>query len=157
MPYVVDTNVLFAIFRHYYFDSFPTFWNKFEALVASGEIYSVREVFNEIKAGNQDDTLGKWANQNRHFFKDPTPEELRFITEIFSVPHFQQNLAKKRLLHGGAYADPFIIAKAKIDHAMVITQEKFKTNGSQIPAICNHFNIPSVDLEGFLKKENWVF
>jgi hypothetical protein len=37
------------------------------------------------------------------------------------------------------------------------TQEKCKPNGSQIPAICNYFEIPVIDLGGFLKKENWVF
>lgn len=157
MLYILDTNVLCAIFRHYFFDSFPTFWTKFDDLVSSGEIYSVREVFNEIKAADRDDILENWARKHRDFFKDPTPEELRFITEIFNVPHFRQNLARKRLLHGGAYADPFIIAKAKIENAAVITQEKFKPNGTQIPAICKRFDIPYLDLEGFLKKENWVF
>ena len=112
---------------------------------------------NEIKVLNRDDSLEKWAKVHRGFFKDPTPEELQFITAIFNVPHFRQNLARKKLLHGGAYADPFIIAKAKVDNATVITQEKLKPNGSQIPAICQHFDILYLDLEGFLKKENWVF
>jgi hypothetical protein len=60
-------------------------------------------------------------------------------------------------LHGGAFADPFIIAKAFVEKATVITQEKYKENATKIPNICNHFKIDNIDLQGFLKKEKWIF
>ncbi len=56
-----------------------------------------------------------------------------------------------------AFADPFIIAKARIEDAVVVTQEEFKENGVKIPNICNHFHISCLDLEGFLKSEAWIF
>ena len=73
------------------------------------------------------------------------------------IIHFQQNLEKKKLLHGGAFADPFIIAKAKINNAILVTQEQYKDNATKIPNICKYFNIECFDLEGFLKNENWEF
>ena len=64
---------------------------------------------------------------------------------------------KKKLLKGGPFADPFIIAKAKIINAVVVSQEKYKENAVKIPNICKYFNIECINLEGFLTKENWKF
>jgi hypothetical protein len=35
--------------------------------------------------------------------------------------------------------------------------ERFKPNAVKIPNICKHFEIPYLDLEGFMEKEGWVF
>lgn len=157
MKYVFDNNTLTAIFRHYYYDRFPSFWNKFNKLVENKIIISVREVRREIESLNRGDNLDVWLKNNPDFFEIPTAKELQFITTIYSVKHFQQNLEQKRLLHGGAFADPFIIAKAKINSTIVVTQEQFKDNATKIPNICGHFDIECTDLEGFLKRENWKF
>jgi hypothetical protein len=84
-------------------------------------------------------------------------EELSFITQIYSVPHFRQNLDRKKLLQGGYFADPFIIAKAKIKDAIVVTEEDQPPHGARIPNICEHFGITCVNLEGFLVIEDWRF
>lgn len=157
MDYVFDTNTLTAIFRHYYVDQFPSFWDKFNTAISNQRICSVREVLNEIKELKRKDELENWSKENRNFFNDPTPDELKFITKIYCVKHFQNNLEKKKLLHGGPFADPFIIAKAMIDNATVVTQEQFRENGAKIPNICHHFNISYLDLKGFLNSEKWVF
>ena len=44
MKYVFDTVTLSVIFRHYYLDRFPSFWNKFNDLKDKKDIISVREV-----------------------------------------------------------------------------------------------------------------
>ena len=157
MKYVFDNNTLAAIFRHYYYDRFPSFWEKFNQLLDNKEIISVREVRREIESLNRGDNLDDWVKNNTDFFEDPTKEELQFITIIYSIKHFQQNLNKKKLLHGGAFADPFIIAKAKINNAIVVTQEKFKDNAAQIPNICNHFNIECIDVIDMFREESWKF
>jgi hypothetical protein len=157
MIFVFDNNTLVGIFRHYFLDSFPTFWGKFDALLSAGEICSIREVYNELKQLSRGDELESWAKSHKDFFCVPTPEELRFVTRIYSVPHFQQNLSTKRLLNGGAFADPFLIAKAYVSKGTVVTQEKLKPHAAQIPNICEHFSIPYTDLQGFLKKQKWVF
>ena len=66
-------------------------------------------------------------------------------------------MEKKKRLKGGAFADPFIIAKAKINNAIIVTQEKYKENSAKIPNICKEFNIKYVDLEGFLNLEKLQF
>ncbi len=157
MDYVFDNNTLTAIFRHYFFDRFPTFWDKFNGLLQANRICSVREVKKEIEEMNRNDQLEKWVKRNPSFFKDPTVEEMKFVAEIFSVRHYQQSLERRKLIKGGPFADPFIIAKAKIEGAIVISQEQYKSNAVKIPNICKHYGIECLDLEGFLTREKWSF
>jgi hypothetical protein len=49
MKYIFDTNTLSGIFRHYYRESFPSFWDLFDKMVIDGNIFSVRELHNKIK------------------------------------------------------------------------------------------------------------
>jgi len=91
------------------------------------------------------------------FFHDPTPEELEFITEIYRVPHFMNGIGKQKMLAGGPFADPFIIAKAYIERGTVVTLEKYSPNGAKIPNICSHFKISCINLQDFLKENNWSF
>jgi hypothetical protein len=41
MIYIFDNNTLVGIFRHYYRESFPTFWSFFDKMVDEGSIRSV--------------------------------------------------------------------------------------------------------------------
>ncbi|MDR1747426.1 MAG: DUF4411 family protein [Spirochaetaceae bacterium] len=157
MKYIFDNNTLTGIFRHYYRDSFPSFWSRFDNMAAEGSIFSVREVHNEIKNYDRKDDLAFWAKANPNFFHDPTPEELQFINQIYSVPHFTNNMSQKKLLLGGPFADPFIIAKAHVEHGTVVTQEQYKLNAARIPNICEHFHIPCINLQMFLKQNDWNF
>lgn len=156
MKYVFDSDSLIDLFKHYYPERFPTLWKKFDALVSEGELISVREVFNEI--GSREDSLAIWAKERRkELFSNPTSEELQFVGEIFRVRHFQAMIRKQERLKGKPVADPFVIARAKIHDACVITQEKNTENAARIPNVCDYFGIPCINLEGFMEKENWIF
>jgi Domain of unknown function (DUF4411) len=156
MSYVFDSNSLIDLFKHYYPGRFPTLWDNFDALVSRGRLVSVREVFNEI--GSSEDPLGIWAKEQKNIlFLESTVEELKFVVEIFQVQHFQAMIRKKERLKGKPVADPFVIARAKILGACVVTQEKNTDNAAKIPNACDHFGIPCTNLEGFMEKENWTF
>ena len=157
MIYVFDNSTLTAVFRHYYRDSFPSFWDLFDKMIADGKIISVREVHNEIKNYSRKDELESWAKNNTHFFHDPTPDELQFMTQIFTVPRFHNSIDMQKILKGDPIADPFIIAKAYAEHGTVVTQEVFKPNAAKIPNICEHFKITCINLQDFLKRNNWSF
>jgi hypothetical protein len=120
-------------------------------------VCSVREVHNEIKVLTRKDALESWSKANPKFFHDPTPEELQFITQIYSVPHFITSINQQKLLKGGPFADPFIIAKAYVKKGTVVTQEKLTPNAAKIPNICEQFKIPCMNLETFLKQNKWSF
>lgn len=155
MIYIFDSNVLINLFRNFYRRRFPSLWEKFDAYVESGQIVSVREVFNEIEG--RDDKLSEWVKLNRSIFAQPSLEELAFVAEIFTVSHFQMLVRTEERLKGKPVADPFVIAKAKITQGCVVTDELLKPNAAKIPNVCKHFGVQYLDLEGFMEKENWTF
>jgi hypothetical protein len=120
-------------------------------------VISVRETRFELQLRFEKPIIDQLVQHNPGFFEDPSVEELSFISRIYSIPHFRQNLDRKKLLQGGYFADPFVIAKAKIKQAVVVTEEEQPPHGARIPNICQHFGIECVKLEGFLVKEDWKF
>jgi hypothetical protein len=154
--YILDTNTLIVIFRHYYRKRFPSFWLKFDQIVANQRILSVREVRNEVSQ-HSEDSLTKWSSEHPAFFADPTSDEITFVGEIFRVSHFQTLISKKSILLGKPVADPFIIAKAKILGGTVVTQELFKEHAAKVPNVCAYFGVPYCDLEQFMEAEGWEF
>ncbi len=157
MVYVFDTNALSVIFNHYYVNSFPTFWESFHKHIIDRKIISVREVRKELEEKGWGDTVDNWIKSNSSFFESPSVDEMNFITKIYSVSHFLHNLENEKLLKGGAFADPFVISKAHSIKGIVVTQEKYKKNGTKIPNICEHFKIECINLENFFIRESWKF
>ena len=157
MKYIFDTSSLSTVFRHYYHDAFPSFWVLFDKMIAEETVVSVREVNNEIKKLSRKDALETWAKINTSYFHNPTIDELQFITQIYSVLHFRNSISQKELLKGNPLADPFVIAKAYIEKGTVVTQEDYKPKAAKIPNTCEHFEIPCLNLQGFLKQNNWSF
>lgn len=155
--YVFDCSPLIILFKHFYPERFPTLWEKFESLIEDNKIVSVREVLNEIDTYGDTDRLTEWAKVNRKFFLQPTQEELLIVSEIFKVNHFQNLIRRKELLQGKPVADPFVAAKAKVFDGCVVTEERWKENSAQLPNVCEHFGIPCINLEEFMKREEWTF
>lgn len=156
MKYVFDTGVFINIFRHYYRGRFPSFWEQFDKAVKDRRIMSTREVFKELER-RADDALA-WAKNHKTVFPEPQAKEMEFVAEIFSNhPHFQQIVTQRKQLEGGSCADPFIIAKARIEKRVVATTEKCPPHGARIPNICNKYGIRWVDLEKFMQQEDWKF
>jgi hypothetical protein len=152
--YVFDTTSLIEIFRIPQ-KVFTSMWDAYDALIKKGNVISVREVAKEIAEG--DGLLTEWAKNHKKVFQEPSAEEALFLVEIFKVKHFQQVLEQKKRLRGGSFADPFVIAKAKILNGTVVTEEKWKPNAAKIPSICKHFKVDCISLEGFMEKEGWKF
>ncbi len=156
MIYVFDSGPLIWMFRYYYPDRFPSLWEQFHELIDDQRIISVKEVSRELDG--QDDLLADWINNNKPIFQEPTQNEMLFIGEIFQVSHFQGLVRKQERLQGKPVADPFVISKANsVQSGCVVTTEKYKENASQIPNVCKHFNIPCINLEQFMEKEDWKF
>ena len=144
MVYVFDTNS-FRVLGNYYPDQFPTFWSQFNQAVTDGKIISVKEVHRELESQVQP-PLSDWIEDRKGIFIPPSATETRFITKIFSVPHFQTLVSEKDRLAGHLCADPFIIAKAKFIDGCVVTEETLKPNAAKIPNVCEHFEIDCTNL-----------
>ncbi len=157
MIYVFDTSS-FIVLGHYFPQRFPSFWEKFNNSVSEGKIISVREVFNELDVQASRDHLITWIRENKRIFLKPEQaDETSFVSQIFSVTHFQQLVKEKQRLKGAYVADPFVIASAKVRDACVITEESKKDNAAKIPNVCEYFHINCSNLEGFMEREKWKF
>ena len=157
MKYVFDTNTLNSIFKFYYQDTFRGFWQNFNSMVKSGEIVSVKEVRRELSRWESWTNVKAWASNYQDFFANPTEDELQFITRIYAVKHFQQNIEQRKLLKGEPVADAFVIARAAVNDATIVSEEKFRPNAAKIPNICRYFKIDCIYLKEFLVKEGWHF
>ena len=156
--YIFDNSCFIVLFNHFYLDRFPSLWTRFDELILSGEIVSVREVYNEIIGyGNQESRIVLWAKEHRDLFGQPSVREMEFVAEIFSVAHFQALIKRKEMLEGRPVADPFLVAKAKVENATVVTQEGLRENAAKIPNVCEHFSVQYTNLEGFMEREDWQF
>jgi hypothetical protein len=155
MIYVFDTNSLSEL-NAYYPDIFKALWTQLDALVAAQEVISTREVRTELENSGLEHVL-KWAKTNSGIFTMPTAAETQFVGKIFAIPHFQALIGQKAQQRGTPVADPFVIACAKVNGGTVVSQEKFKPNAAKIPNVCAHFNIPCIDLEKFMRAQNWSF
>jgi Domain of unknown function (DUF4411) len=105
----------------------------------------------------QSRAYGSGTADHKSLFPIPTPAEGAFVARIFRVRHFQNNIELKKLLKGGLVADPFVVARAAVAEATVVTMETLKPNAADIPNICEHFQIPCITLEQFMETEGWSF
>ena len=71
MKYVIDSSVILDM-KHYYPEIFKELWEKFNELVRTEQIISVKEAYNEITG--REDFLSKWAEKNKEIFHEPEIE-----------------------------------------------------------------------------------
>jgi len=154
--FVFDTNA-FVVLSHYFPDVFPSVWTAINASVAAGTITSVREVRKELETQATRKHLADFVSANPALFPLPSEDELRFVREIFAVPHFQQLITRRNMLVGLPVADPFVIAAAKCRSGCVVTEEILKPGAAKIPNVCQHFGIPFCNTETFMRRVGWNF
>lgn len=83
--------------------------------------------------------------------------KLEAVRAILAIRAFQQLIGKKQRLRGWPVADPFLIARAMVTGAVVVTEEKRKGNAAKIPNVCEHFNVDYMTLEDLMAEEGWQF
>jgi len=128
-----------------------------DELVKQELLISTKEVWREMERGNPDQYTNEWLKVRKEIFTIPSTAELRFVAEIFKISHFQALIGEQQRLKGTPVADPFVIACAKIKNGTVVTEEQFKPNAAKIPNVCEHFQIPCIDLEKFMHQQEWTF
>lgn len=156
MIFVFDTNSL-SVFKNFYPDTFPTFWREIEALIHTGDLVSVEEVYGEALRRVDSEHLTSWVRDNKAIFSAPSEEEMQVVADIFAIQHFQQLVSQDALLRGGLVADPWLIARAKVVGGCVVTEEKLKPGAAKIPNVCEHFGVKWTNVQGFLREMGWRY
>jgi hypothetical protein len=148
MKYLFDSNVFIeAKNRYYAFDICPGFWDWIDHVVQSdaGSIIPVRD---ELCDGG--DELAAWivARRDHPCFlpvdDDDTQEVFASIAAHVQAEPYKDP-AKAKFL---AKADPWLIAKARVEGATVVTHEVLAASATArvpIPNICNHFGVQYVN------------
>lgn len=152
--YCIDASSLVNIFRHvgipyppYPEDVFPSLWEKLSNLIKQGRIISHITVYNKLK--DKGDKLAEWCKINKKIFKDIDECQLEKIEEIrtkYDRQYWQIQIDRE----GDEWEDPWIIALAICEEALIVTDEKNTSN--RIPYIANHFSIKSINLMNFFRE-----
>lgn len=155
-PFLFDSSSI-RVLSHYYSERFPSFWQRFDAVVANGSVLSVREVHRELGYQLSGGWIWAWIEAHKDMFLPPTDDEAAFVAEIFAVPHFQTLVGEKQRLTGRPVADPFVIASARVRGGCVVTEEGNKPHAAKIPNVCSHFGVNCTNVEGFMADNGWSF
>lgn len=157
MKYILDSSS-FRVMDSYYPDQFGSFWYQMTQLVLNDKLYSVDQVLKELSGQTTvRPHVEEWVYENRHIFRTPTSQEAVFVQEIFATKNFQDSLKRRQRMKKGPFADPFVIAAAKINNACVVTEETKIENSSRIPVICEHFGVACMNLHEFMCEQGWSF
>lgn len=161
--YTIDSCSLMAMFNDEPWTSkktTPGLWERVSRLISDDVIISHAEVLAEIKKdGQKGEELFNWANANPHVFKayaiDTEGPIIRSMSAKYNA--FVSNYGKAT----GAYADPWLIAQAKIRGIRIITQERRSGNPKtpKLPNVCDDhaYGIKCVDLLELTTERGWAF
>ncbi|MBI3502005.1 MAG: DUF4411 family protein [Bacteroidetes bacterium] len=128
---------------------FPTIWERINLAIAETQLYSHVEVLREIRnTTNPQDKLLKWGNKHRKLFvgiDNCQRNQIHQIRTKYNPSHWQNKMNRP-----APWADPYLIAMAVCEQAVIVTQEH-KTKNERIPPIANQFGITSLNLLEFFQ------
>ena len=154
MRYLLDANTYIQAKNQYYgMDICPAYWEWLDLQFQQNMLASVEMIGRELKEGN--DELAEWAKARpEHFIKHDDNDTQLIFTQIAEIlisgdynPANRDNFLAK--------ADPWIIAKAKVIGAIIVTHESFvspNTKKVKVPNICQQFGVPCINTFQFLRE-----
>ena len=144
--FCLDTNALIEPWNKYYsMELCPDYWELLDSLAKEGTIFCTEEVERELS--RTDDDLTDWVKIRSYLFKainEDVQIKLRELLEKY--PRLVDTIKDRSM------ADPWVIAHAMAEDAIVVTKE-ILTLGSKkrirIPDVCEALGIPWMDDHGF--------
>ena len=140
MKFCLDTNVFVQAWNGYYaMDFFPDYWESFDRYAQKGIIFSTEEVKREIST--IDDELNNWLSSRGYFFKPIDEKVQEYLEEVFKDERHHRLVDSVK---GRSKADPWVIAHALAEHAIVVTKEESappNTSRIKIPNVCDDLGI----------------
>ncbi len=153
MKYSIDTSALIGgWYRRFPPDIVPGFWDNLDELIQNGNLKATEEVLVELE--KKDDAIHNWVKERENLFI-LIDEEIQFVVREILSNH--KTLIDSR--RNRSSADPFVIALAKINSSIVITEESptQSNNRPHIPDVCDALNIEYINLIDLSRIENWKF
>jgi len=145
--YCLDTNALIEPWNKYYtITRCPEYWGILDQLALDGRIFCTWEVKREIE--KTDDALSEWTQARQHMFREETSKANTYLREILA--RFPRLIDSSK---GRSMADPWVIAHAMADAAIVVTKELPVPRTSEkikIPTVCEAFGVEWMDDFAFI-------
>lgn len=144
--YCLDANVLIKAWNEYYSPNFcPGYWDVLNGFGEKGMIFIPETVFDEIV--KTDDELSNWLKQSKIPVQTITEQVTVCLQNIYAKNPLHRHLVdniKQRSL-----ADPWIIAHAMNENAIVVTKENketaINTTRIKIPNVCENMGIRCIN------------
>lgn len=157
--YCIDSSSIIDMNRIYPMDVFQGIWDEVNALAKTRRIIAPAEVFDEIRAG--DDDLVPWTKKHKKMFIPIQPEHVSFVQSIQKQFPFLAHPEKT-----GPNADPWLIAIALSMNksagelfktkCLIVTEES-KTKPNRLPFVCKYYGIECINNMGLFRREKWKF
>jgi hypothetical protein len=148
--YWVDANVFIWGER----EPFPMpdwmrYWNWFEKMVDAGKITSHKIAIKEVLEGEkktQPEQIVTWVKSRQNKLADQSPDSKECQELVGLLCQFSyETFGPVKTAEFTKGADMFLIARAKLDNGVVVTQESEKKM-VRIPTVCAAFDVPFMTL-----------
>ena len=128
--------------QYYHMDVVPGYWEWLDTQFQSGTLASVSMVYDELNGYG--DELTEWVKPRKEHFTDVSDEDTQ--EAFIEIAKFlaDKDFTSKDTSDFLAGADPWLIAKAKITGATVVTHESLVPDNYKkikIPNVCRQFDI----------------
>ena len=156
--YCLDANVLIEAWQKYYSPKFcPSYWEILNDLGSQGRIFIASEVFNEII--KTEDDLCEWLKQSKIPVRNIDGNVTKCLKDIYDKDPSHQTLVDN--IKGRSLADPWVIAHALNEGAVVVTKEGKMTAANskriRIPNVCENMNVAWINDFEFISELNIQF
>jgi predicted nucleic acid-binding protein len=156
--YCLDANVLIEAWQKYYAPKLcPEYWELLNQLGKEDRIFIPQAVFDEVK--KVEDDLADWlkgSNIPKRKLEEPVIESWK---KILATNPIHQHLVDS--IKGRSLADPWVIAHAFCEGAIVVTKEEkitaVNSDRIKIPNVCENMKIRCVNDFQFIEELNIRF
>ncbi len=156
--YCLDTNVFIEGWNKYYSPEFcKSYWDIIAELGKEGVVFISVKVKEEI--AKTDDNLARWIKNKQYMVKELDENVQKCLKSIYAADPSHSRLVDS--IKGRSEADPWIIAHAMAENAIVVTKEMKNTNPAsnriRIPDVCVNMGVRCIDDYALIREVNIAF
>jgi len=140
--YCLDSNVLIQAWQKYYSPKYcPSYWDVLNELGSEDRIFIPSMVYDEIV--KTDDDLSVWLKGSNIKVKPITADVTQILKSIYAADPNHKHLVDSK--KGRSLADPWVIAHAIKEGAIVVTKEEkvtaLNSTKIKIPNVCDNMGV----------------
>ncbi|NHZ84750.1 MAG: DUF4411 family protein [Planctomycetia bacterium] len=156
--YCLDSNVLIQAWQKYYSPKYcQSYWDVLNDLGNQRIIFIPEMVYEEIT--RTDDDLSEWLKSSMIEVKTIDTEVTKCLKNIYSADLNHKHMVDSK--KGRSLADPWVIAHAMKEQAIVVTKEEkitaINSNKIKIPNVCDKMNVRWINDFEFVAELNIQF